>query len=69
MCVRVVCGHAQNMPYAMKGGEGQCVRGLNTSVPKLASADHHGTGWSAIGRLGGICLCVCVCVCMCETSE
>ena len=67
MCVRVrvVCGHAQNMPHAMKGGEGHCVRGLNTSVPKRASADHHGNGRSAIGRLGGVCLCVCLCACVC----
>ena len=58
VCVHVVCGHAENMPLAMTSGEGHCVRGLSTSVPKHASADHHGNGWSATGHLGGACVCV-----------
>ena len=33
VCVRVVCGHAENMPHAMTIGEGNCARGLSTSVP------------------------------------
>ena len=55
----------RNMPHAMTSGEGHCVRGLSTSVPKRVSADHHGNGWSATGRLGGACVCVWVCMCVC----
>ena len=71
VCVCVVCGQAENMPHAMTNGEGHCVRGLSnsTSVPEGASADHHGNGWSATGRLGAACVClcgwVCECVCVC----
>ena len=75
VCVCVVCGQAENMPHAMTNGEGHCVRGLSnsTSVPEGASADHHGNGWSATGRLGAACVClcgwVCECVCVCEYKK
>ena len=41
-----------------------CVRGLSTSVPKRASADHHGNWWSATGvwEVHKMCVCVCLCV-------